>query len=215
MQSMITDIQTRWPKSKGNVTPESMRERYAHVYSATRNEGFFAKKVILVEGQTESYCIPIYARAMGHDLDILGIAVIECQGKGPIDRLYRIFNELGIACYVVFDYDKSNPDKEIVNTSKALLKMLEHAEDPPAAAVIQDRFSCFAETWEKDLDGEFSDLQEMKRDAKTHIGTESKPLFARFIAASVTKRETPFVPQALRDIISRAIHAKRFGSCLK
>ncbi len=88
MSAMIEDIEARHPNLK-NVTAQSMRERYNHVYTTTRNEGFFAKRVILVEGPTELYALPIYATAMGIDFDTLGVVVVECGTKDQIDRLYR------------------------------------------------------------------------------------------------------------------------------
>ncbi len=47
------------------INEYSMREFYSHAYHPNRSEGFFAEKVILVEGATEQYSIPIYATAMG------------------------------------------------------------------------------------------------------------------------------------------------------
>jgi predicted ATP-dependent endonuclease of OLD family len=101
MTSLIEDTIARYPKLEGKVTPESMRERTGHAYSPTRNEGFFAKRVILVEGPTEVYALPVYAEALGVDFDALGISVVESGGKGQVDRLFRVFNELGVVCYRV------------------------------------------------------------------------------------------------------------------
>jgi energy-coupling factor transporter ATP-binding protein EcfA2 len=123
MARMIEDLVARVPRLRGQVNERSMRELYAHAYNPTRNEGFFAKSVILVEGATEAYSLPIYAEALASPLDVNNIAVVECGGKGPMDRLYRIFNELGIPCYLVFDYDKSNSDSEIKRKSKELISL--------------------------------------------------------------------------------------------
>ena len=122
MAYMIGGLDHSLPSTK--PTDTSMRERYGHAYTPTRNEGFFAKKRILVEGATEAYCLPIFGQACGHDFDTLGVATIECGGKNQIDCLYRVFNELGIPCYVLFDYDKSNSDPDAVKASKSLLAFL-------------------------------------------------------------------------------------------
>ncbi len=52
MADVIADLERRLPNDK--VTADSVRERNRNVYSLSRNEGFFAKKVILVEGATEA-----------------------------------------------------------------------------------------------------------------------------------------------------------------
>ncbi len=52
-------------------------ERYLDV---TRGEILFAKGVILVEGDAETYLIPAFAHELGHDLDRLGITVCSVSG---------------------------------------------------------------------------------------------------------------------------------------
>ena len=111
----------RHPQLANKVTTASMREYYSHAYNPHRNEGFFAKRILLVEGDTEEYALPIYAEALGLPLDMLGVSIVQCGGKGAMDRLYRIFNELGIPCYLLFDYDKNNGHKSIVDKSEELL----------------------------------------------------------------------------------------------
>ncbi len=167
MQAMIEDITERYPSLKGKVTDGSMREQYAHAYTLSRNEGFFAKRLILVEGPTETYSLPIYAAALGHDLDALGISVVECGNKAQIDRLYRIFNEVGIACYVMFDFDRDNADKERVRESNELLTLVGAATvDKPTADVVEERFAYFVNTWEASLAAEIPDYAKLREQAK-------------------------------------------------
>jgi putative ATP-dependent endonuclease of OLD family len=52
-------------------------ERYLDV---TRGEILFARGVMLVEGDAERFLIPPLARALGHDLDQLGITVCSIAG---------------------------------------------------------------------------------------------------------------------------------------
>jgi putative ATP-dependent endonuclease of OLD family len=52
-------------------------ERYLDV---TRGEVLFARGVILVEGEAETYLIPAFARSLGYDLDQLGITVSSVAG---------------------------------------------------------------------------------------------------------------------------------------
>lgn len=52
-------------------------ERYLDV---TRGEILFAKGVILVEGDAESFLVPALAKLLGHDLDALGISVCSVSG---------------------------------------------------------------------------------------------------------------------------------------
>jgi len=166
---------------------------------------------------TESYCLPIYARPLGHDFDRLGVSVIECGGKGQIDRLYRIFNELAIPCYVLFDYDKDNPDKEAVQASRDLLEFLDEKPDEPPTAHVSDRFACFAGTWESDLKPTIADYDGLAAKARAELGLRSyagKPLLARYIARKLTEGDTPVVPPILRKIIQKAVNVAWRGSYL-
>ena len=43
-----------------DIDKKSLRHRFGHIYDETKNEGFFAHKAILVEGDTEKYALPIY-----------------------------------------------------------------------------------------------------------------------------------------------------------
>jgi len=215
MAAMIGDLEARWPNREGKVTDSSIRERYSHVYTASRNEGFFAKQVILVEGATEIYCLPIYAASLGCDFDNMGIVVVECGTKEQIDRLYRIFNELGIPCYVVFDYDLGGEGER---SSDELLNCLGVNIKKPTTAVIEERFACFAKNWEADLMPEIPDYQQLAGDATKELGLRSdssKPLKARYIAHRLTAGEKPIVPPTLEKIITRAIQVTHAGSCLR
>jgi predicted ATP-dependent endonuclease of OLD family len=216
MSRMVEDSHTRMPSHKDKITAESLRERYSHAYTATRNEGFFAKQIILVEGQTEGYCLPIYARALGHEFDTMGLAVIECGGKDQIDRLYRIFNELGIPCFILFDFDMGNPKEQPRKASRAILAFInETLTDDPTAPVIKARFACFKDTWEKDLIGEIPDYAKQIEEAAEFLGPCGKPLEARYIATKLTTRTPAFVPPTLQKMIEQAVAVTHTGTCLK
>jgi predicted ATP-dependent endonuclease of OLD family len=221
VQALIDDLVADYPNLVGKVTPESMRERYGHAYSASRNEGFFAKRIILVEGATEVYCLPIYARALGadKDLDVLGVAVVECGGKNEMDRLYRVFNELGIVCYPVFDYDKDNKDRGLQKATTDLLKLLGNDDtNKPTAARVEDRFTCFAGNWEDDLKPEIDGYDKLAEEAREFFGAQvdrSKPLIARYIARKKLQENPPAVPKTIERIIEKALSASFPGSCLR
>lgn len=215
MDIMIQDLITRHPGAK--ATAESIRELYANAYHPLRAEGFFAKKIILVEGATEQYALPLYAEAAGYQFDNLNISVVDCGGKGPMDRLFRIFNELGIPCYMLFDYDKNNSDKEIISKSRELLEMANQPPDPPDAILIKDNIACFPNKWEKDLAAEIPDIEKLTGDATRALGLKSesgKPLVARYVAKVLTTRTPPEVPHSLKSIIEKATNLKWKKSCL-
>lgn len=219
MSKMVKDLETRFPALKGKATPESMRDRYSHAYNPRRNEGFFASKIILTEGLTEEYSLPIYADALpACSFDPQGISVVECGGKGAMDRLFRIFNELHIPCYILFDYDNGNPDKNIIEKSKELLALAGENQDAPQSLLVADCVACFPRKWESDLKSEIPDIETLTAGAKKVLGLSDdtgKPLIARYIARKITSRSPAVVPPSLKTIIEKAVAVTWKQSCLK
>lgn len=214
IENIINDLNAR---HNCNATEESIRERYSHVYHPNRSEGFFAKSIILVEGATEQYVLPIYAEAIGHPFDSLNISVVDSGGKGTMDRLYRIFNELGIPCFILFDYDKNNSDNTIVDKSRELLEMLGEDSSPPSEFFLGNRIACFSNKWETDLSSEIPQFEELTAEARQNLGLSSssgKPLVARYIAAKLTNRTPPVVPPSIKSVIEKAVSITWEKTCL-
>lgn len=219
MSKMIKDLESRHPNVAGSATPESMRDRYSHAYNPRRNEGFFASKIVLVEGPTEEYSLPIYSDALpGCAFDPQGISVVECGGKGAMDRLFRIFNEFRIPCFILFDYDKGNPDGEVIKKSRELLALAGENLDAPSSLFVAGGIACFPQKWEVDLKQEIPDADTLTAEAKKELGLSddaSKPLVARYIARKLTSRNPPAVPPSLKKIIEKAVAVSWQKSCLQ
>ena len=71
----------------------------------------FARKVILVEGESESLILPYFFDLLDYDYIAEGVTIVRCGGKSEIDRFYRLYSEFGIPCFIIFDGDKQNVDK--------------------------------------------------------------------------------------------------------
>lgn len=211
ISQIMNDLKSRHPSV--SPTEKSIRERYYHVYSPMRNEGFFARKIILVEGVTEQYALPIYAKSIDLDIESENIAIIECGGKDSIDRLYRIFNELGIPCYVIFDYDNDKV-KETIDTSKKILKLIGYKEKV-IDTIVECNFACFINDWEDTINQEVSNYDELKQKAKTDLGEVGKPLTERYIANILINSDPPFILPSIKEILIKAKEIEWSSSCLK
>lgn len=215
IESLVKDLVQRFPNLEGKASAESLRERYGHAYTASRNEGFFAKKVVLVEGLTEAYSPPIYAEFLGVDLNAQGIAVVECGGKGQMDRLFRVFNELGITCFVIFDYDGGNNEPGLRRDTELLCGLVKRdIKGDPSKVEVTDRYACFPVKWEVDLKKEIADYDKLIAQGYKLLGTsDSKPLIARYVAHVLTK-EKKSVPPSIEEIVKGIANAVHSGSCL-
>jgi putative ATP-dependent endonuclease of the OLD family len=76
-------------------------ERYL---TATRAELLFARGVIFVEGDAEAALIPGFARALGHDLDKLGITICNVAGTNFAPYV-KLVASLDIPFVVITDWD--------------------------------------------------------------------------------------------------------------
>lgn len=106
--------------SKNTGVPESktdtnnIKEFYTTTSDAKLNEGFFAKHLILVEGDTEELCLPFLFERLGLKYYSSGISVIGVEGKNQIPKYWRLFKAFDIKLSVVFDSD-SQGNKNIAD----------------------------------------------------------------------------------------------------
>ena len=85
VKKLIEDAKHRHGK---DIQPDSLRHRFGHICDESKNEGFFANKVILVEGDTEKYALPMYFEKNGLSLDSERICIITAGSVDCIDYLY-------------------------------------------------------------------------------------------------------------------------------
>lgn len=135
-----------------------------------------------------------------------------------MDRLFRIFNELHIPCFMLFDYDKGNPDGDIINKSKELLALAGQSQEEPSSLLVADRVACFPSKWETDLKSEIPDADALVSAARKELGLSNdtgKPLVARYIARKLVSKSPPAVPASLKKIIEKAVKVTWEKSCLQ
>jgi putative ATP-dependent endonuclease of OLD family len=81
-----------------------------HVFTREICEGFFAEKLIFVEGVTDKCILEGYYSSIGRDNNLESIQIIAVGGKSMIDKPAYIFDRLGIKNFVVFDNDNRFED---------------------------------------------------------------------------------------------------------
>jgi predicted ATPase len=220
-----------WHKQSGrdDIKLESVRERLRHVYDPYRNEGFLAKKVLLCEGPTERYALPIYFDALDYNLDRNGISIIDAGSVDLLEYFHILFSELGIPTFVLWDGDKpgvedirklqGDPAKDANKKSKrnlylATLLGLTPPKRSDGACFWEtdqcaDRCAAFARKYENSVMTMLADSDAVKGDATSLFGNDSKPLAARYYAIQAVARgqaegdSKKFVPQIAKEILTR------------
>lgn len=179
----------------------SIRHRFHHLIDETKNEGFFAKKVILIEGETEKYSLPNYFKSKGFDIDTNRISLINAGSVDTISYLLLLFNEFRIPCYVIFDGDKPEKPveelkgdyrKDAVNKSirnKEILNMLGHKTSGDLFYFPDTSINRNYSIWQKDFEEEFhkkiDNYNQIKAEAKELYSSDSKPLTARYFSEKI------------------------------
>jgi len=216
ISKFIEDLKAR----KGiPATEKGIRERYSHVFNPMINEGFFGDKVVIVEGPSEQYALPIYADALDFNFDKNNISVVHNHGKGQMDRLLRVFNGFKIPTYLWFDGDKNSDDSAMKNKTLELLNLLgnEITRIEDVITIVSDEYAVLESKLEVTLREELKDYDMLTQQAEKELGPSlGKPLKHRFIAdklkQKISEGESPraVLPGTIIKIVNKIRNLKYF-----
>ena len=173
-------------------------------------KGFFADVILLVEGATEYYALPIYLSR--RFLSKYGIQVVPCGGKPAILTYWRLFVAYGYKCFILYDYDDQGDD-----WNKKLEKCFHGEREIGECYSISETAAYFLNNWEdyfefgideekyKEIKSRIKKNYEIKfpskkQDKKEKDDSDSKELCAKLIALEMVeeKLNIPFI-EALKS----------------
>jgi putative ATP-dependent endonuclease of OLD family len=140
-------------------TDDDIMLHYKNAYEETgdtqkANEAFFAKKIILVEGQSETLLLPYFFEKIDYDYIAKGITIVRCGDKSELDRFYRLYTEFGIPCFLIFDGDHqhvgTSDESSTILKNNALLSLFGIVSDFPDN-LVHERHLGFLETLNENL----------------------------------------------------------------
>lgn len=190
-----------WKEQTGinDASIDSIKLFLKNVSNAETNKGFFAKKIVLVEGQTEKWMFSVYAKKEGFDLEKNNVEIVNVSGKNNIEKFFVIFKKLNYPIYVIFDGDKTKQEDE--TTNKKLSKMLSGIEESFPVTKINPKYTIFEEDIETELKKIITNYPMLESEARQIYGLRNngnKEIVARYIA---NKTHTPeFIKQILGKI---------------
>ena len=88
-----------------NLVLKDANEKHLLMHFPEIKEAFYAKCVILIEGETEYGCIQSFAETLDVSLDDNGICVINACGEGSIKPLKCLLNAFAIPSVAIYDGD--------------------------------------------------------------------------------------------------------------
>jgi predicted ATP-dependent endonuclease of OLD family len=105
------------------------REKFLKELDPERSELFFAKRLLLVEGDTEKLALPEYAKAIDIDLDRAGATIVEVGGKRNLKDFAELAISFKIPTGIVYDKDSSDFPKGKEAEEEEYNKMLDTLAD--------------------------------------------------------------------------------------
>jgi putative ATP-dependent endonuclease of OLD family len=184
------------------MTEASLRERLRNACTIEHGEAFFSRAIVLVEGETEQAALPVYAAAIGIDLDALGISIVSAGGKAGLDMLYQLYDGLGFPVFLMFDNDAGG-DAADIRLNQVLTRLLGLQETDQPAPQVSGRFAIVDPDFEGAVRTEVGADRygELKAEATGHFGSKAgKPIVGRYIARRLT--EQGMIPPTIRAIIA-------------
>lgn len=188
------------PESKTSI--ENITEFYKTTSNYRLNEGFFARCLILVEGETEEMALPELLKELDIDCDSMGISIIAVNGKNQIPKYWRLYSQFEIPIIVVIDDDNDEssnknvatcfgiPESEIVAVESGV-KVIESVSEPRTKLMIMKKD--FETTFEKELDqiqeGLFKEFEAEAKDLIKPIKKQQKGAIARYVVRKALQEE--------------------------
>ncbi len=133
---------------------DSFKVRALSVMNTIVNEGFFADKVVVVEGTADASGLWKLQEIQNKEWTKKGIVVVPAGGKNNIDRPVIIFRGLKIPTYFIFDGDSHYKRQEDKNDAKKrnhryqrLGGVTKVVDFPPD--FINDSYAVFNKNWEE------------------------------------------------------------------
>ncbi len=139
---------------------EGAFEAKMHVFSREICEGFFADKVILVEGVTDKAVLEGVYRSKNTEAVAEGIAIVPVDGKTKMDKPLYVFSQLGIPTYPIFDSDFLKSERKRKPETNRLLQQIAGVEEPQDFPDgVFPEFSAFHGNLEKYIRGQIGEDQ--------------------------------------------------------
>ena len=169
----------------------SMKDMLLTISTQWMNEGFFADKVVLVEGISDHATITTAAKLMGKEFDREGISVIPFDGKSSLYVPFVVFDNLDIPTYVIWDCDLKDQSSKNQFLNQKLSSLF--GQTNINTDKVTDRFACFKEdldhTIKKEFGPEYAKLMKSKADLYSITSKpEKKPAIINLVLVALKRQ---------------------------
>ena len=168
---------------------------YSSCLFSDQLQGLFAQIIILVEGDTESFSLPIYFEHAGFNLESNGIEIMKCQGKNNILKYYRFFTAYGYRCFCLFDADEGTSGNK-KNDEFISLFNIDFINVDDSCFSYGTSYGYFGKDFESYMRKNVNNYNDLEVNAREFLQTQSKPIITRYIA-----NNNDITPKFINDIL--------------
>ena len=191
------------------ATSENILALYGAAATDEIMAGLFSRRIVLVEGPSETQALPVYFSKLELECSKSGIAIIPVHGVGNIAKWWRFFRAYGIPVYVIFDNDTEDDADEtrrndILDTLSVTEENVRKKLLEAQTLIVGSKLAVFGSNFEASLRSLFGEKYvELEKEACDIYGlstNRAKPLVARYIADNMPYQETSPGWQALNEL---------------
>ncbi|MBN1214487.1 MAG: AAA family ATPase [Candidatus Lokiarchaeota archaeon] len=142
------------------VTNQSIWIRHLSKISNSFNEGFFANKIILVEGRSDLSYYYYLQSYLKYDFNHENICFIKVDGKEKLKYIHFLYSLYNIPIFIIWDGDihnKGNVSAKSAQKNKELLKIIGEKEKDFPDNSVYDKGAIFKDTIEEYIKAELGD----------------------------------------------------------
>lgn len=178
------------------ISSEIVDDFYATKLFSDQLKGMFAETVLLVEGATEFFALPVYLKNAGFSLAEHGVEIVNCQGKTSIPLLWRLFSAYKYKCFFLFDGDRKSTENSSI--FKGIVEEGVTWETAIDKAVVTEHYAYFGADFEKYFRTVITEYEEIEREAAEIYHVTSKPGKAKAVAQHYNE-----IPKFISDLKNR------------
>ncbi|MGB4464813.1 MAG: AAA family ATPase, partial [Eubacteriales bacterium] len=185
------------------VSPENIIDFYSTKLFSDQLKGMFAETIILVEGATEYFALPVYLKRSGYSLAEHGTEIVNCRGKDAIPLYWRLFKAYGYNCYAIFDCDKNaSKTRDVFNG----IFCEEEWDTETENCIVRADYAYFGKDFESYLRTAIEDYTSMEQTISEKYHISSKPGKAKAIAQHIEE-----IPHFIKDIADKLLIIELLG----
>jgi putative ATP-dependent endonuclease of OLD family len=194
---------------KDSLSDEDLRRINYHLLEH-RNTAFFSRVWLMVEGETEFWILPRFAKMIGCDFGLEGISCVEYAQSG-LKALLKVANQLHIHWVLLADGDRAG--QSYAGRAAKFLHRASYKEHIAVFPAVDIEHYLWKNGYEKVFTGSSGykgeEGKNVSQAIKAAVKRQSKPGLALSIVEEAERKGTNNIPALIRNVIEKCVRLSR------